>query len=166
MDGQCPWALALKGARETERKRRKKIKEKGWTASGAPESLLFTGLIVLARPLQTLSISAVDSKQKICIKVPHSKLESDTHLKQHHWFRVFSLKPDTMLLYFFFIQVERLPKPYGSCLTESTGTLKYLAGSYTKSKCFLECETDYVVSECSCRSFYMPGERTVPGKQI
>ncbi|XP_072051886.1 acid-sensing ion channel 4-A-like [Amphiura filiformis] len=54
-------------------------------------------------------------------------------------------------------EIERLSAPYGSCVDDDTQELKYFPGKFTKSKCFLECETDVVVSNCSCRTFYMPG---------
>ncbi|XP_072014234.1 acid-sensing ion channel 1A-like [Amphiura filiformis] len=60
-------------------------------------------------------------------------------------------------------EVERLPDPYGDCIPDDEGHLKYLSGQYTKSKCFLECETDVIVSNCNCRTFYMPGNATFCG---
>ncbi|XP_072014236.1 acid-sensing ion channel 1A-like [Amphiura filiformis] len=53
-------------------------------------------------------------------------------------------------------EITRLSEPYGTCVRLSKP--KYLKGNYTKEKCFLECETDFIVSNCSCRSFYMPGD--------
>ncbi|XP_072051789.1 uncharacterized protein [Amphiura filiformis] len=59
-----------------------------------------------------------------------------------------------------------LPSPYGTCVKDVKGDtkskdveqqLKYLGGDYTKSKCLLECETDFIVDNCSCRTYYMPG---------
>ena len=53
-------------------------------------------------------------------------------------------------------EISTLSDPYGKC---GTKPLRYYNGSYTESKCYLECETDYVVEQCGCRNFYMPGER-------
>ncbi|XP_072021878.1 acid-sensing ion channel 3-like [Amphiura filiformis] len=50
--------------------------------------------------------------------------------------------------------VKTLSSPYGNC---GTKPLKYFTTEYTASKCYLECETDYLVSQCGCRNFYMPG---------
>ena len=52
-------------------------------------------------------------------------------------------------------EMNTLPHPFGDC---GTAALKYLGGDYTESNCYLECETDYIVSECGCRYFHMPGE--------
>ncbi|XP_072014394.1 acid-sensing ion channel 5-like [Amphiura filiformis] len=57
-------------------------------------------------------------------------------------------------------EIERLPDPYGDCIPDNKGHLKYLSGQYTDSKCFLECETDVIVANCGCRTFYMPGNAT------
>ncbi|XP_072045878.1 acid-sensing ion channel 4-A-like [Amphiura filiformis] len=54
-------------------------------------------------------------------------------------------------------EVTRLPDPYGDCWTDDEKELTDLPGRYTKHKCFLECETAFIVSNCSCRTFYMPG---------
>ena len=51
-------------------------------------------------------------------------------------------------------KMSTLGSPYGEC---DSKPLKYFNGDYTESKCLLECETDYIVSSCGCRSFYMPG---------
>ena len=51
-------------------------------------------------------------------------------------------------------KTSTLGSPYGEC---DSKPLKYYDGEYTESKCFLECETDYIVSNCGCRGFYMPG---------
>ena len=52
-------------------------------------------------------------------------------------------------------EMKMLGKPYGKC---GSRTLKYYDGSYTESKCYMECETDYMVDQCGCRTFYMPGK--------
>ncbi|XP_072051798.1 acid-sensing ion channel 3-like [Amphiura filiformis] len=54
-------------------------------------------------------------------------------------------------------EMKTLGSPYGKCGNQP---LKYLGGAYTESKCYLECETDYIVSKCGCRNFYMPGNAT------
>ena len=48
-----------------------------------------------------------------------------------------------------------LGAPYGDC---GTTPLKYFDTEYTETKCYLECETDYIIEKCGCQNFYMPGE--------
>ncbi|XP_072013565.1 uncharacterized protein [Amphiura filiformis] len=52
-----------------------------------------------------------------------------------------------------------LPRPYGTCVEDGTLKPTYLKGNYTKSKCLLECETDFIAKNksCKCRTYYMPG---------
>ncbi len=50
-------------------------------------------------------------------------------------------------------EMTSLPSPYGEC---GAKPLKYFS-SYSESKCFLECETEYLFQKCGCRTFYMPG---------
>ena len=53
-------------------------------------------------------------------------------------------------------EMSTLSAPYGDC---GSKPLKYLnKNKYTESKCYLECELDYIVQQCGCRSFYMPGK--------
>ena len=52
------------------------------------------------------------------------------------------------------MEMSSLPSPYGEC---GNKTLRYFDDGYTESKCYLECETDYIVGKCGCRDFYMPG---------
>ena len=52
-------------------------------------------------------------------------------------------------------RMSSLPAPYGTC---GSHDLKYFGGHYSEAKCYIECETDYIVSKCGCRSFYMPGK--------
>ncbi|XP_072014347.1 acid-sensing ion channel 1A-like [Amphiura filiformis] len=54
-------------------------------------------------------------------------------------------------------KLEMLPSPHGTCVKDVEQTLEYLRGSYTKSKCLLECETNFIFKNCSCRTYYMPG---------
>ena len=54
-------------------------------------------------------------------------------------------------------EMSTLGAPYGDC---GGKPLKYLTGTYTVSKCYLECETDYIVEQCGCRNFYMPGKKS------
>ncbi|XP_077983993.1 acid-sensing ion channel 2-like [Glandiceps talaboti] len=49
--------------------------------------------------------------------------------------------------------ITNLPPPHGIC---GSRTLKYYT-KYTKNACQFECWTDYAVSICGCRMFYMPG---------
>ena len=50
-----------------------------------------------------------------------------------------------------------LPHPYGKCAEDGEEQLKYFEGSYTKSKCLIECERDFMVRKCGCITYYMPG---------
>ena len=42
-----------------------------------------------------------------------------------------------------------MPSPFGDC--ESSV-------DYVQSECLAECEANYVISNCSCKDVYMPGE--------
>ncbi|XP_072014348.1 acid-sensing ion channel 2-like [Amphiura filiformis] len=53
-------------------------------------------------------------------------------------------------------KLEMLPSPHGTCVKDEEQQLEYL-GNYTKSKCLIECETDFIVDNCGCRTYYMPG---------
>jgi len=44
-----------------------------------------------------------------------------------------------------------LPSPYGDCEPSE---------NYTQSECLAECEANYVISNCSCKDIYMPGDIT------
>ena len=54
-------------------------------------------------------------------------------------------------------KVVSLPAPY-----ETTCLDKKLYGmeTYTKSACFTDCMERFVISNCSCRAFYMKGKMT------
>ncbi len=52
-----------------------------------------------------------------------------------------------------------LPPPYGKCAEDGEQQLKYFEGNYTKSKCLIECERDFMVRKCGCRMYYMPGKK-------
>ncbi|XP_070537870.1 acid-sensing ion channel 1A-like [Ptychodera flava] len=54
--------------------------------------------------------------------------------------------------------VTNLGYPYGNCVKDVHRNLKYFNGSYSVSKCWIECETNYIVQQCNCRYFYMPGD--------
>jgi len=47
------------------------------------------------------------------------------------------------------MQVTELPSPYGDCEPSE---------NYTQSDCLAECEAKYVITNCSCKDIYMPGE--------
>ena len=51
------------------------------------------------------------------------------------------------------LQVENLPAPYGSCVSDKT--LKYF-DFYSPSACQVDCLTSFVVERCRCRDTYMP----------
>ncbi|XP_072051791.1 acid-sensing ion channel 1A-like [Amphiura filiformis] len=53
-------------------------------------------------------------------------------------------------------KLELLPAPHGTCVKGAEQRLEYL-GNYTKSKCLIECETNFIVHNCGCRTYYMPG---------
>ena len=80
----------------------------------------------------------------------HVEKNRNTHLENNVSFKLF-------LFSMFSLQIKRLPEPYGKCVSD--GDLEYLSGSYTKAKCFLECETKFVVERCGCRIHYMPGKK-------
>jgi len=46
------------------------------------------------------------------------------------------------------MQVIELPSPYGDCEPSE---------NYTQSDCLAECEAKYVITNCSCKDIYMPG---------
>ncbi|XP_077987434.1 acid-sensing ion channel 2-like [Glandiceps talaboti] len=50
-----------------------------------------------------------------------------------------------------------IPRGHSTCNPEKA-QLKYFKGNYSRSKCWIECETDYVISKCGCKYFYMPGD--------
>ncbi|XP_077985245.1 acid-sensing ion channel 4-A-like [Glandiceps talaboti] len=54
-------------------------------------------------------------------------------------------------------QMSNLGAPYGDCVENIEDNLRYFDGAYSLSKCWIECETDYVINDCGCRYFYMPG---------
>ncbi|XP_077991450.1 acid-sensing ion channel 1A-like isoform X2 [Glandiceps talaboti] len=56
--------------------------------------------------------------------------------------------------------ISNLGSPYGDCVDNVENTLKYFNGSYSLSKCWTECETDYAIDKCGCRYYYMPGNMT------
>lgn len=49
--------------------------------------------------------------------------------------------------------------PHTDCTDGSHKTLKYY-DKYTKSRCGRECLTDYIVEQCGCRHYWMPGNVT------
>ncbi|XP_071965301.1 acid-sensing ion channel 1-like [Antedon mediterranea] len=53
--------------------------------------------------------------------------------------------------------ITSLPKPHGTCIESGHRQLKYTNDSYTQSRCYLECETDYFMEACGCRTYYVPG---------
>jgi len=42
-----------------------------------------------------------------------------------------------------------MPSPFGDCKSSE---------GYVQSECLAECEANYVISNCSCKDVYMPGE--------
>ena len=46
------------------------------------------------------------------------------------------------------IQAIGMPSPHGDCEPSS---------DYVQTKCLGDCEANYVISECGCKSVYMPG---------
>jgi len=42
-----------------------------------------------------------------------------------------------------------MPSPFGDCKSSE---------GYVQSECLAECEANYVISNCSCKDAYMPGE--------
>ncbi|XP_077866820.1 acid-sensing ion channel 4-A-like [Saccoglossus kowalevskii] len=55
--------------------------------------------------------------------------------------------------------VSNLGEPFNDCVEDVENELQYFDGNYSLSKCWMECETDYVIEQCGCRYFYMPGDR-------
>ncbi|XP_071964215.1 acid-sensing ion channel 1-like [Antedon mediterranea] len=56
-----------------------------------------------------------------------------------------------------------LPAPHGQCVAEGTKQLQYYKNaSYTQSRCYLECQTNYFMNACGCRTFYTPGNSDQP----
>ncbi|XP_033112419.1 acid-sensing ion channel 1A-like [Anneissia japonica] len=59
--------------------------------------------------------------------------------------------------------ITSLPPPHGNCIVDGDKQLKYQVNKkYTQSRCLLECETDYFMEVCGCRTFYTPGNETQP----
>nr|XP_006818643.1 PREDICTED: acid-sensing ion channel 1-like [Saccoglossus kowalevskii] len=51
---------------------------------------------------------------------------------------------------------KNLGSPHSDCVKDIHNELEFFNGSYSLSKCWMECETRYVVEQCGCRYFYMP----------
>jgi len=45
-----------------------------------------------------------------------------------------------------------MPNPYGDCESST---------DYVFSQCIAKCEANYVISNCSCKDVYMPGENVI-----
>ncbi|XP_033112433.1 acid-sensing ion channel 2-like [Anneissia japonica] len=59
--------------------------------------------------------------------------------------------------------ITSLPHPHGNCIVDGDKKLKYQVNKkYTQSRCLLECETDYFMKVCGCRTYYTPGSETQP----
>ncbi|XP_071964123.1 acid-sensing ion channel 1A-like [Antedon mediterranea] len=59
-------------------------------------------------------------------------------------------------------KVVNLPKPYGECIEEGARSLRYLSEPYSQNKCLMECESEFMVQNCSCRNYYLPGGQNTP----
>ncbi|XP_077990153.1 acid-sensing ion channel 2-like [Glandiceps talaboti] len=59
------------------------------------------------------------------------------------------------------IKYTNLPPPHGQCRERE---LKYYS-KYSQNACQTECETDYLVNQCNCREFYMPGNASMCNPQ-
>lgn len=65
----------------------------------------------------------------------------------------------------YFLQEKSIGPPHTDCTDGSHKTLKYY-DKYTKSRCGRECLTDYIVEQCGCRHYWMPGIRREKKKKF
>ena len=53
-------------------------------------------------------------------------------------------------------QVTYLTKPWGECVQKYEKTINFT--KYSDPACRIECETQHIVDECSCRLPFMPSK--------
>ena len=55
-----------------------------------------------------------------------------------------------------------LPYPYGTCANQ---TLRYY-DDYSRSRCQMECFTQFLIEECNCTDTYSPGDASYLSRSL